>query len=106
MDAEAEVSELDGSHNVNEWHQGIAALKKELNNLMARGAPGKSRGGAGGARGGGQSSRTDAGGGVSNGKRSSSGGAGGGRAPKKKKGSEGAAATPRGRPAKRPRRSG
>lgn len=105
LDAEAEVSEVDRSHDVNGWRQEVATLTLELNDLMSRGTPAKS-GGAGGAKSGGHSSRTNAGGGSSNGKRGSSGGASGGRPAKKKKGSEGAAATPRGRPAKRPRRSG
>eukprot|EP00903_Cladosiphon_okamuranus_P018047 g16608.t1 len=106
--AEAEVTEVEQSHDADGWRQEMAALTKELEDLMARGTPAKTRAGGGGgasrARGG--RANGDGGGGSNGGKRdrsSSGGGTSGGRA-SKKKASETAAAKTRGNQSKRPRR--
>ncbi|CAM9229736.1 unnamed protein product [Hapterophycus canaliculatus] len=103
LDAEAELLEVDQSHDADVWRYEIAKLTNELEELMSRGTPArKGRGGAG-ARGAGQSARAN--GGSNHGKRSSSGGGGAtnGRDSKKKKTSD--AAGSRSRPTKRARRS-
>ena len=97
LDAEAEVAEVERSHDANVWRQEMASLTKELEDLMTRGTPARTAGGgrAAGTRGGGQSTRANGDGGSTTGKRNRSvgGGASGGRASKKKKASETAAAT-------------
>lgn len=104
VEAETEVSEVERNHDAEGWRQEIAALTKELDDLISQGTPAKT-GGGGGAAGAGAGAR---GAGSSGGKRGRSsgggGGASGGRASKKKKASESATGKARGHQAKRPRR--
>lgn len=108
VDAEKDVAVVEQDHDADGWRQEIAALAKELEDLMMRGTPAKTGGGgrAAGSRGGGQSSRANGDGGSSGGKRSrsSGGGSSGGRASKKKKASDSAAANTRSTNSKRVRR--
>ncbi|CAM9801278.1 unnamed protein product [Pylaiella littoralis] len=99
LQAESDMTGVDGNNDDQSWREEIETLTEELDELMARGTPAKTRGR--GARGGGQTTRAS-------GKRSSSSGGGGeatrGKGPKKRRGSEVAAPTPRSRSGKRTRR--
>lgn len=103
LDAEADVLEVEQSHDAVGWQDEIAKLTNELEELMSRGTPARKVREGVAMRGGSQSSRSN--GVSSNGKRTSSGGGGAssGRESKKKKASDGVGS--RSRPTKRARRS-